>query len=138
MACSNGTHGDSECSVELKQKIDEWLKWDENKKTRGEIETLVNQQNWLELEKMLLKRLAFGTAGLRAVMRAGFSAMNDLVVIQTAQGLAKYIKQCFPTPEQLFRGVVYGYDGRYNSKRHVFRIMFKMILMMQIFILITK
>lgn len=116
MACTNGAH--SECSMELKQKIDEWLLWDQNTKTHNEIQTLVDQKNWSKLESMLLKRLAFGTAGLRAAMRAGFAAMNDLVVIQTAQGLARYIKECFPSPEELLKGVVYGYDGRHNSKRY--------------------
>ena len=36
------------------------------------------------------KRIQFGTAGLRAVMAPGYLGMNDLVVVQTAQGLAKY------------------------------------------------
>lgn len=36
-------------------------------------------------------RLQFGTAGLRARMQPGPLGMNDLVVIQTAQGLAKYV-----------------------------------------------
>lgn len=49
-------------------------------------------------------------------MRAGFASMNDLVVIQSAQGLAKYIIKSFPAAE-LTKGVVFGYDGRYNSKR---------------------
>lgn len=117
MACTNGVHG--ECSTELKQKIDEWLKWDQNAKTRHEIETLVDQKQWSKLEGMLLKRLAFGTAGLRGAMRAGFASMNDLVVIQTAQGLVQYIKERFPSTEELLKGVVYGYDGRHNSKRFV-------------------
>lgn len=64
---------------------------------------------------MLLNRLSFGTAGLRGTMCAGYNAMNDLVVIQSAQGLAKYVHNCFPN--ELSRGVVFGYDGRYNSKR---------------------
>lgn len=64
-----------------------------------------------------MKRLSFGTAGLRGVMAGGYNAMNDLVVIQTAQGLAKYVKKCFPTAEEHSRGVVFGFDGRYNSKR---------------------
>lgn len=42
--------------------------------------------------------------------------MNDLVIIQTAQGLVKYVKECFSADDQL-RGIVLGYDGRYNSKR---------------------
>lgn len=84
--------------------------------TRDEIQTLVKKHDWPELEKILCNRLSFGTAGLRGVMRAGFASMNDLVVIQSAQGLAKYIIKCFPAAERT-KGVVFGYDGRYNSKR---------------------
>lgn len=134
------------CSDKLRAKIDEWMKWDrvsdvhstfnkhakgtlntyltfvrffsfQNEKTRQEIELLDQQQNYEKLNKMLLTRLSFGTAGLRGVMQAGYNAMNDLVVIQSAQGLAKYIKKCFPNNDQQARGVVFGYDGRYNSKR---------------------
>lgn len=78
----------------------------------------MKENNWKTLEKFLLNRLSFGTAGLRGPMRAGFAAMNDLVVIQTAQGFAKYILKCFPTAEERSKGVVFGFDGRYNSKRY--------------------
>lgn len=53
----------------------------------------------------------------RGVMHAGFYAMNDLVVIQSAQGLLKYIIQCYPNEKDREVGFVIGYDGRYNSKR---------------------
>lgn len=89
----------------------------QNEETRNEIGSLVEQHNYLKLNKLLMKRLAFGTAGLRGVMSAGYNAMNDLVVIQSAQGLAKYVRKCFSSPDELARGVVFGYDGRYNSKR---------------------
>lgn len=88
----------------------------QNSLTRDEIQSLVKHHEWAQLETLLLNRLSFGTAGLRGVMRAGFASMNDLVVIQSAQGLAKYIIKSFPTAE-LTKGVVFGYDGRYNSKR---------------------
>lgn len=89
----------------------------QNEETRNEIESLAEQHNYLRLEKLLLSRLAFGTAGLRGEMRAGYSGMNDLVVIQTAQGLAEYVLKCFPSDTDRARGIVFGYDGRYNSKR---------------------
>jgi phosphoglucomutase/phosphoglucomutase/phosphopentomutase len=50
-------------------------------------------------------------------MRAGFDSMNDLVIIQTGQGLAKYVIECFPNKADQQRGIVLSYDGRYNSKR---------------------
>lgn len=89
----------------------------QNEKTRTEIQQLDEQRNYKKLSKLLLNRLSFGTAGLRGCMQGGYNAMNDLVVIQTAQGMVKYIKKCFPSADALARGIVFGYDGRYNSKR---------------------
>ncbi|XP_050524981.1 phosphopentomutase isoform X2 [Daktulosphaira vitifoliae] len=61
-------------------------------------------------------RLSFGTAGLRAAMAPGFNRMNELVVIQSAQGLLYYMLSVFG--EQLkTSGIIFGFDGRYNSKR---------------------
>uniref|UniRef100_U5EN07 Putative phosphoglucomutase/phosphomannomutase n=1 Tax=Corethrella appendiculata TaxID=1370023 RepID=U5EN07_9DIPT len=112
----NGVQIESD-SIELNQKISEWLKWDKNENTLNEIKSLVNDKKWDILKPRLLKRLAFGTAGLRGVMQAGFNSMNDLVVIQSAQGLCKYILECYPEDVDRKRGIVLGYDGRYNSKR---------------------
>ncbi len=59
--------------------------------------------------------MAFGTAGLRARMGAGYSFMNCLTVIQTSQGLAQYIKDQSKLPGG--QSVVIGYDVRKNSKK---------------------
>lgn len=40
--------------------------------------------------------------------------MNDLVIIQTSQGLARYLKESVVKSKK--QGVVIGYDGRYHSK----------------------
>lgn len=101
---------------ELDTKIKEWLKWDQNEKTRSEVESLIAAAKYDELGKLMMSRLTFGTAGLRAKMGAGFKCMNDLVVLQSAQGLLrnleKYAKERLDT-----NGIVVSYDGRYNSKR---------------------
>lgn len=48
-------------------------------------------------------------------MGPGYSQMNDLVIVQTAQGLSKYlIDVVLNAPE---KGVIIGYDGRHCSKR---------------------
>lgn len=64
-----------------------------------------------------MSRMTFGTAGLRGPMRAGFDSMNDLVIVQTGQGMVEYVKSCYPSKEDQLRGIVLSYDGRYNSKR---------------------
>lgn len=50
-------------------------------------------------------------------MRAGFACMNDLVIIQTSQGLAKYVEQHFGQEVARSRGVLIGFDARHNSSR---------------------
>ena len=57
----------------------------------------------------------FGTAGLRGRMGAGYAFMNDLVIIQTSQGLAKYLLEIDNTCKD--KGVIIGFDGRHNSFR---------------------
>ncbi|KAK5162506.1 hypothetical protein LTR04_003577 [Oleoguttula sp. CCFEE 6159] len=60
----------------------EWLRLDKDMETYNEIQQLLANHNRAELEKRLRTRIAFGTAGLRAPMQAGFSSMNSLTVIQ--------------------------------------------------------
>lgn len=49
-------------------------------------------------------------------MSAGYSCMNDLVIIQTGQGFLKYLEQ-YKSDVLKRNGIVVGYDGRHNSKR---------------------
>ncbi|XP_059619954.1 phosphopentomutase [Phlebotomus argentipes] len=116
METANGQHFDSG-SAELNDKIAQWLEWDKCDVTLAEIRRLAEDCEWEKLKVLLLTRLSFGTAGLRGAMRAGFSGMNELVVLQTAQGLLKHIQECYPAPEQQRRGVVFGFDGRHQSRR---------------------
>ncbi|TDG49369.1 hypothetical protein AWZ03_004237 [Drosophila navojoa] len=103
---------------ELDSQIKKWVKWDRNQDTLSQIMEAVRNEDWDTLRCRLCRRIDFGTAGLRAVMRAGFDSMNELVVIQTSQGLCAYIKeQCPDEAEWAERGVVIGFDGRYNSQR---------------------
>ena len=78
-------------SAEISRLAALWLKWDANATTRAEITALVEARDEAALAERLATRIAFGTAGLRGPMRAGFSAMNDLTVIQASQGFVSYL-----------------------------------------------
>ncbi|TIB11874.1 hypothetical protein E3P92_02734 [Wallemia ichthyophaga] len=101
-------------SSRIDELVAEWLRYDKNPETRSEIEHLWDDGEWDELDARLGQRIEFGTAGLRAKMQAGYSSMNDLIVIQAAQGLAAHLSTL---PDALKRGVVVGHDHRHNSKR---------------------
>lgn len=113
---------------DLDEKIQEWLLIDKNTATCSELTTLVQNQEVDELEDILTKRMAFGTAGLRARMGPGYAQMNDVTIIQTSQGFGKYLLQ---SNEGLAKekGVVVGFDARHNSSRFVNRLesIFKII-----------
>ena len=86
----------------------EVLSFDPNSETRAELEALEGDV----LQEVLGSRLAFGTAGLRGPMRAGYNGMNDLVILQTTQGLASYLVEQLGEKAVQERGVIIGYDHR--------------------------
>lgn len=81
-----------------------------------ELTEVFAQKNVDKIKNMFDGRLSFGTAGLRAAMGPGFKRMNDLVVVQSAQGLLYYMLSVFGDLLKT-SGIIIGYDGRYNSKR---------------------
>ncbi|KAF2445457.1 hypothetical protein P171DRAFT_430872 [Karstenula rhodostoma CBS 690.94] len=102
-------------SPDLKELAQEWLRLDKDKSTTDEIYKLLVQGNASELERRLHPRIAFGTAGLRGPMQAGFACMNSLTVIQASQGLAAYLLKTEKNVKT--RGIVIGRDARHNSKK---------------------
>lgn len=93
----------------------EWIRIDQETSTREQIYRLLHAGDKGELEQRLRHRIAFGTAGLRARMEAGFSRMNSVTVIQASQGLAEYLLR--EVPDTKHRGVVIGRDSRRHSER---------------------
>lgn len=89
----------------------QFVEWDPNPQTRTEIEALIHAENFGKLSAILSSRLAFGTAGLRGPMGAGYNHMNDLVIMQTSQGLLRYLEETIGETAKE-RGIVIGYDHR--------------------------
>lgn len=100
---------------DIKELAKDWLELDQDKSTSDEIYSLLAHGNTDELEKRLRNRIAFGTAGLRGPMQAGFACMNSLTVIQASQGLAAYLLRT--EHDVKARGVVIGRDARHNSEK---------------------
>ncbi|XP_041454457.1 phosphoglucomutase-2-like [Lytechinus variegatus] len=103
-------------NADLDKAIKQWLEWDKNMATRQEVTELLNDHNVAELQERFGTRIQFGTAGLRAAMEAGTARINDLIIIQTAQGLLRYLESV--NPECKSQGIIIGYDARYSSQRY--------------------
>ncbi|KAL9623823.1 MAG: hypothetical protein Q9160_001814 [Pyrenula sp. 1 TL-2023] len=101
---------------DLFKRAEEWLLWDNDPDTQREIRALQQANDIRTLQERLGSRIRFGTAGLRGRMQAGFAFMNNLTVIQAAQGLAKHLLRANPDvlPSKLI--VIIGHDARHNSK----------------------
>lgn len=94
-----------------------WLEQDPDEITRNELSELIVQNNQAELAVRFASRLEFGTAGLRGELGAGPNRMNQVVVAQTALGIARFLKSNqdqYKDAEGLL-SVVIGYDARVNS-----------------------
>ena len=82
----------------LRTAAGDWASHDPNPTTSSYVTALLGRADGgggaaAELSELFSgSRISFGTAGLRGPMRPGPRSMNDLVVIQAAQGLASYIK----------------------------------------------
>jgi len=96
------------------EQVTQWLTADPDPKTREELQTLIDQQMYDELEDRFKSRLEFGTAGLRGKVGCGPNRMNRLVIQQTALGLGEYLVKQVKNAKN--RGVVIGYDGRTDSQ----------------------
>nr|CCA16644.1 phosphoglucomutase putative [Albugo laibachii Nc14] len=98
----------------------QWIEWDVNAETKANVQELIDTNDEVSLQKMFGNRLAFGTAGLRGPMGPGTNAMNDIIVIQTTQGLCEYLNVTLSAGFKTM-GIAIGYDhrrqGSLNSKR---------------------
>ena len=105
-----------------------WADMDPNESTKQYVMSLVERsesqsesqsQAQQELEALFPSdgsRIGFGTAGLRSAMKPGPLNMNDLVIVQTTQGLARYCQQIAKENERDNEKLVavIGYDHRSN------------------------
>lgn len=96
---------------QLRATAEQWIADDVDESSRAELRALLDAEDPEVAERMSgLPR--FGTAGLRAPVRAGANGMNRAVVVRTTAGVATWLT------EQGHRGgiVVIGRDARHGSE----------------------
>ena len=76
----------------LLAKAREYISLEEHDFFRTQVETLVRQRSFDDLNDRFFTELAFGTGGLRGVIGGGYNRMNPYTVKKATQGLANYIK----------------------------------------------
>eukprot|EP01039_Chlorochromonas_danica_P017715 gene17715-21161_t len=88
----------------------DYVAWDIDSVTAAAVQALIDQNDIAKLTPMMTKRIQFGTAGLRAAMGPGYDKMNDLVILQTSQGLVRYLEAHVTDARE--KGLAIGYDHR--------------------------
>jgi phosphoglucomutase len=106
-ACRNGLISQESCT-----RIRKWLSSEDYRDYKSQIEALVAEQKWEELDDAFYKIIEFGTGGRRGPRGVGSNRINLRTIGESAQGLADYIRDT-GTPS---KGVVVAYDTRYSSR----------------------
>lgn len=95
---------------ELLNRARQWIAQDPDPNTQAELQALIDNGEHSELAERFAGPLSFGTAGLRAPVRAGENGMNIATITRTTAGLAAWLKTQVERPE-----VVVGCDARHGS-----------------------
>jgi phosphoglucomutase len=80
----------------IRVKAKDYISKEKDAHFKSEVERLLTQEDWKELEDRFYQNLEFGTGGLRGVIGGGYNRMNTLVVKRATQGLAAYLLKTFP------------------------------------------
>ena len=92
--------------------VETWLNGQYDEATKAAIRKMM-AENPDELNESFYRSLEFGTGGLRGIMGVGTNRMNQYTVGMATQGLANYVKRCFPGEE--LRAAV-SHDSRNHSR----------------------
>ncbi|WP_224997291.1 phospho-sugar mutase [Cesiribacter sp. SM1] len=100
--------------MEVKDKAQAWLSSPAvDEQSKLQIRQWLDSNNENELTEAFYKDLEFGTGGLRGIMGVGSNRMNKYTVGLATQGLANYLKKCFPDQQVK---VAIAHDSRNNSR----------------------
>ena len=96
-----------------KTNVATWLNGSYDEETKQAIREMI-ENNPNELNESFYRNLEFGTGGLRGIMGVGTNRMNKYTVAMATQGLANYVKKCFPTANPIKAAV--SHDSRNHSR----------------------
>ena len=89
-----------------------WLNGSYDEATKQAIREMTETPD--ELNESFYRTLEFGTGGLRGIMGVGTNRMNKYTVAMATQGLANYVKKCFPNAHPIKAAV--SHDSRNHSR----------------------
>ncbi len=101
---------------EIQEAAKRYIAAEEDKTFSGEVQKLLDQQDWDELADRFYMDLEFGTGGLRGVIGGGFNRINPFVIARVTTGLARYTNKEGMSRPDGSRAAVIAYDSRRYSR----------------------
>lgn len=100
-------------SAQAAANVEVWLNEPKYGDYREELQELIAEGNWKDLEDGFFKVLEFGTGGRRGVTGIGPNRINKVTIGESTQALCEYAKQADDEAPQ--KGVVIACDTRLSS-----------------------
>ncbi|MEM9864343.1 MAG: phospho-sugar mutase [Myxococcota bacterium] len=103
-----------EATLALAERVRAYIDEDPDEGTKAELQALLDEGAWDDLQSRFDGRLQFGTAGLRGLLGGGPMRMNRVTVLRATAGLCREMLRSVPNAKE--RGLVIGYDARRMSE----------------------
>ena len=100
----------SQSSIE---NITKWLSDPKYLEYKDELQKMIDDQKWQELEDSFFKVIEFGTGGRRGTTGIGSNRINRVTIGESAQALCNYAIKVDEDARD--KGIVIGYDARLSS-----------------------
>lgn len=100
-------------SSEAIKNITSWLEQPAYKEYKPELEKMIADKRWGELEDSFFTVIEFGTAGIRGSTGLGSNKINRVTIGKSTQALCEYAASVDPDAKN--KGLVIAYDTRLSS-----------------------
>ena len=100
-------------SPDTAKNIEAWLTEPKYAEYKSELEQMIADEQWKELEDSFFKVIEFGTAGRRGATGIGSNRINKVTIGESTQALCQYAKQADGGAPQ--KGIVIACDTRLSS-----------------------
>lgn len=101
-------------SADAASNITRWLTEPKYAEYRTELQEMITEKRWKDLEDSFFKVLEFGTGGRRGTTGLGSNRINRVTIGESAQALCMYAASADPEAPQ--KGIVIACDTRLSSK----------------------
>lgn len=95
------------------KNINDWLERPKYAEYKADLEAMIADERWQELEDAFFKVVEFGTGGRRGTTGIGSNRINKVTIGESAQALCDYARQA--DADAPGKGIVIAYDTRLSS-----------------------